>query len=91
MTIALDTTNELLDHLDAYDIIPEVTKAQLQNLTKETFIFKEQLDLAESIHLHIKVPDTALLPHDELKKCGGCGVHVQSNCFPGRLRCGWIA
>ena len=71
MTVAFDTTNELLDHLDAYDIIPDVTKTELQKLAKETFIFKEQPHLAESTHLHIKVPNTAHLPHDELIKWGG--------------------
>ena len=71
MTIALDATNTLLEHFDAFDIIPESTISQLEKLTADNFMFKEQLDIAESIHLHIKVPDTAALPHEELVNHGG--------------------
>jgi len=71
MHIALDVTRKLLDDLDNYDIIPEITITHLENLTKENFLFHDQLDLAESIHLHIKVPDTATLPHDILVEKGG--------------------
>jgi hypothetical protein len=71
MNIALESTTTLLDHFDVYDIIPENTAAQLENLTAENFLYKEQLDLAESIHLHIKVPDTAKLPHEDLMQHGG--------------------
>jgi hypothetical protein len=71
MNIALESTNMLLDHFDEFDIIPETTKSHLEKLTADNFIFKEQLDLAESIHLHIKVPDTANLPHNDLMHYGG--------------------
>jgi hypothetical protein len=71
MNIALESTNTLLDHFDAFDIIPETTKTQLGKLTADHFLFKEQLELAESIHLHIKVPDTAKLPHKDLLHHGG--------------------
>jgi len=66
MKIDLQTANSLLDHFDSYDIIPESTQEQLARLTADNFLFKEQLDLAESIHLHIKVPDTKKLPHRDL-------------------------
>lgn len=62
MSIALQSANELL----AYDIIPEVTGTQLSKLTDGDFLFRDQLDLAESIHLHIKVPATDKLPHQDL-------------------------
>lgn len=71
MNIALESTTALLDQFDAYDIIPESTITQLEKLTAVNFLFKEQLDLAESIHLHIKVPDTAKLPHSDLMQHGG--------------------
>jgi len=71
MQIALPSANTLLDHFDAYDIIPENTQSQLEKITAEDFLFKDQLDLAESIHLHIKVPDTEKLPHQDLIDHGG--------------------
>jgi hypothetical protein len=71
MNIALESTTTLLDHFYTCDIIPENTTTQLEKLTADNFLFKEQLDLAESIHLHIKVPDTAKLPHKDLMEHGG--------------------
>lgn len=71
MKIALQEANELLDHFDTYDIIPETAKFQLVKLTADDFLFRQQLELAESIHLHIKVADTAKLPHIELMDSGG--------------------
>ena len=71
MRIAPDTTRSLLEQLDDYYIIPESTLTHVENLTKENFLFREQLDLAESIHLHIKVADTAKLPHKMLIEKGG--------------------
>ena len=71
MTIALESTTALLDHFDEYDIIPETAGTHLEKLTADNFLFREQLELAESIHLHIKVPDTAKLPHKELIDRGG--------------------
>jgi hypothetical protein len=71
MNIALQKANDLLDRFDAYDIIPESTISQLEKLTDESFLFREQLELAESIHLHIKVPATEKLPHADIMKQGG--------------------
>jgi hypothetical protein len=71
MNIALESTTTLLDHFDTYDIIPENTTTQLEKLIADNFLFKQQLDLAESIHLHIKVPDTSKLPHKDLMEHGG--------------------
>lgn len=77
MNIALQSANELLDYFDAYDIIPEITRTQLSKLTDGDFLFREQLDLAESIHLHIKVPATDKLPHQDLIDHGGVAQNAK--------------
>lgn len=71
MTIELQSVNTLLDYFSPFNIIPSSTKEQLARLVKDSFIFREQLDLAESLHLHIKVPYTGELPHENLLRYGG--------------------
>jgi hypothetical protein len=70
MHLSLDNVNELTGYFDRLGILPADAKMRLLELMSEHFVFKAQLVVAESIHLHIKVPDTDLLPHENIMRKG---------------------
>lgn len=62
--------NGLLDFFNSADLLPGNAKKYLEEMNDSSFTFYKQLLAADSIHLHIKVADTAALPHDEIMRHG---------------------
>lgn len=71
MDVDLDQIDKLDRFFSELEIMPSNAKAYLLEMGSEEFFFQDQLAAAESIHLHIKVEDTEMLPHAEIIKKGG--------------------
>lgn len=71
MQLNQQRTDDLISFFREYDLLPGNAPAHLEDISKEGFVFREQLSAAESIHLHIKVPDVAALPHNNIVQQGG--------------------
>lgn len=63
--------SEILVNFKKLNLINEIETNEVLNLFTEFFPYSESLKIAESIHVHIKVDDTALLPHDKILQLGG--------------------
>jgi len=89
MLLNLKRIDTLLEDFSKFNIIPEATMKQLSSMASETFVFKEQLDLADSIHLHIKVPATERLPHESFLSYGAIPQNAKEGyikyAFPGGI------
>jgi len=87
MLLNLKRLDTILEDFSTFNIIPPSTMKQLAALASESFVFKEQLDLADSIHLHIKVPATASLPHESFLSYGAVPQNEKEGyikyAFPG--------
>ena len=70
-------------------LLSELESRIVESLFEPCFEFAEAVELAESIHLHIKVEDTELLPFEEFVKHGGargrCKVGYGKYYFPDGL------
>src|SRR5437868_1674040 len=71
MKISPDTVTVLTDFFENEGLLPRNATSNLIEMSTERFAFKEQLEMADSIHLHIKVADTGGLPHEAIIKQGG--------------------
>src|SRR5438874_477582 len=71
MYLSLHILDELTGYFDQLGLLPANAKRHLSEMSQDQFVFKEQLSLAESIHLHIKVIATDDLPNIDIVKRGG--------------------
>ncbi len=53
------------------DLLARDDAERVQWLFSEGFPFRAQLDAADSVHVHIKVADTAVLPEEAIQNAGG--------------------
>jgi len=63
--------NELTGYFDELGLLPSNARQHLEELRSSSFAFSKQMSAAESIHLHIKVPSTEALPHEQILAIGG--------------------
>jgi hypothetical protein len=87
MHLSLDKVNDLTSYFDRLGILPPDAKMHLLELMSDDFVFKDQLAVAESIHLHIKVPDADQLPHENIMRKGANPQNAKEGyikyAFPG--------
>ena len=70
-----------LDAFDRFDI------ARIGWLLDGDFPFRAQRDLADTLHLHVKVPDTDMLPVDAIRNAGA----REENRAPGYVKFGFAS
>lgn len=63
--------NSFIKHFKQYHLINDDKIIEILSMFDSDFPFSSALEIAESIHIHIKVEDISLLPHPEIKKLGG--------------------
>ncbi|HEY6893781.1 MAG TPA: hypothetical protein VI258_06420 [Rhodanobacteraceae bacterium] len=71
MNIRADKVRHTLDFFRDIDLLSAPAVDQVLWLFAPDFAFRVQLEAADSIHVHIKVQDTELLPHDAIRNAGG--------------------
>ncbi len=79
--------NSLLEYFTSIHLLPVNTQKHLKEMTDTDFVFKDQLSFADCIHLHIKVPNTAFLPHEDILLQGAESQNAKEGyikyAFPG--------
>jgi len=71
MNINTAKLNSLIVFLGDQNLLNADELSLVTELTKTDFAFVPQVDIAESIHFHIHVPDTTKLPHSLLEDYDG--------------------
>ncbi|GGF25515.1 peptidylprolyl isomerase [Echinicola rosea] len=89
MNINPKNITPILDFMDRAGLLPRRVVLLLGDMARGDFAFQEQLYLAESIHLHIKVEAVDSLPHELIATHGGqarnAAVGYIKYCFPEGL------
>lgn len=87
INLNLTGLHDLTDYFDQVELLPANTRQYLLEMADERFIFNEQLSIAESIHVHIKVASVDNLPHHDIVKRGGQPQNAKEGyikyAFPG--------
>lgn len=87
MKLNISQLSTLLDYFDSIDTLPVNAQKHLKEMTANDFMFRDQLSIAESIHLHIKVPETSSLPNDDIIRRGAEAQNAKEGyikyAFPG--------
>lgn len=87
MQLNLQQTAPLTGFFASLQLLPANAMRHLGEMACEQFAFREQLTMAESIHLHIKVPAVSALPHQRILEAGGEPQNAKAGyikyAFPG--------
>lgn len=71
MEIRRDKVAHVLDFLRDLKLVSATEISSVMWLFERTCPFREQLSSSDSIHIHVKVDDTANLPHAAIRNAGG--------------------
>src|SRR6478609_2097447 len=71
MDVRVDKVRHTLHFFSDIDLLPAGDIDRVLWLFARDFPFRDQFETAETIHLHVKVADTALLPRDAILNAGG--------------------
>lgn len=71
------TISKVTDRFDQIGLLPTNARHYLQEMADDEFVFHNQLWVADSIHLHIKVADVANLPASQIRHWGGEAQNVK--------------
>jgi len=82
MDIRRERVLHTLQFFEELSLISAAERSGIVGLLAPEFIFRAQLEVAESIHAHVKVSDTVTLPHDAIRNAGGRA----ENAAPGYIK-----
>lgn len=71
MDVRADRVRHTLEFFRDIDLLPAGDIERILWFFGADFPFRPQLESADSIHLHVKVADTAFLPRDAIRNAGG--------------------
>ena len=69
-SVSVPHITEILQQFSRLKLISQAEMTEALALFHPSFPFIDQLVMAESIHLHVKVADVATLPHDDIVSLG---------------------